>query len=133
MNLDSTQLSEYMLYELCKSLTRSQSCLVLHASGNPGITPNLREFIWRRIRAKDMQEKKLKVDIANAKNDWTKAMVGQPKREKSINENFQVREMSKRALDNGSLTQVATKHHDNTLVFSRYLGHRADIPRSGQW
>ena len=75
----------------------------------------------------------MKVEVSTHKADWTKDMVGHPKREKSINENFKVREMSKRALDNGSLTQVATKHHDNTLVISRYLGHKSDMPKSGQW
>jgi hypothetical protein len=76
INLDATQLTEYMLYNLARCLTRSQSCCVLHASGNPGITPNLREFLWRRVRAKDIHEKKLKVDIDSKAADWQKAMVG---------------------------------------------------------
>jgi hypothetical protein len=49
---------------------------VLHASGNPGITPNLREFLWRRVRAKDIHEKKLKVDIDDKKADFKKELVG---------------------------------------------------------
>jgi hypothetical protein len=57
LNLDSTQLSEYMLFMLCKCLTRAQSLLALHASGNPGISVELKEILWRRIRAKDPHEK----------------------------------------------------------------------------
>jgi hypothetical protein len=53
INLDQTQLTEYMLFHICKSLTRATSLLAIHCSGNPGITPNLREYLWRRIRCKD--------------------------------------------------------------------------------
>lgn len=38
LNIESTQLTEFILYELCRSLTRAQSILSLHASNNPGIT-----------------------------------------------------------------------------------------------
>ena len=41
--------------------------------------------------------------------------------------------MAKRALDKGGLTEVAANHHDKKLIFTRYLGHRLDIPNSGQW
>ena len=50
LNLDSTQLSEFMLFMLCKCLTRAQSCISFHVSGNPGITAELREILWRRVR-----------------------------------------------------------------------------------
>ena len=52
-NIDSTQLTEYMLFQLCKCLTRAQSLLSLHASNNPGITEDLKQYIWRRVRAKN--------------------------------------------------------------------------------
>lgn len=51
LNLDSTGLPEFMLFHLVANLTRSQSCLSLHVSGNPGITYTLKEMLWRRIRA----------------------------------------------------------------------------------
>jgi len=61
LNMDSTQLSEWMLYNLCKCLTRAQSCVAFHASGNPGITYELKELLWRRVRCTNYSEKQHKI------------------------------------------------------------------------
>lgn len=76
LNLDNTQLSEFMLFKISCSLTRATSLLVFHASGNPGITNELKELIWRRIRCIDPHIKKEKVELigADKKNDWRGAM-----------------------------------------------------------
>ena len=131
LNLDSTQLSEYMLFNLCKCLTRAQSLLSLHASGNPGISVELKEMLWRRIRAKDPHEPIINIQMEKeTKKDWKKTIGGQ-KREQMLKESLEVRAMAKRALDKGGLTEVAATHHDTKLIFTRYLGHRMDIPGSG--
>ena len=50
-----------------------------------------------------------------------------------IKANVEVHEMSKKAADHGSLTEYATKNHDveKHLIFTRFLGHKADIQNSG--
>jgi len=63
LNMDATQLSEYMLFNLCKCLTRAQSLVAFHASGNPGITLELKEILWRRVRASNYHEKQNKIVI----------------------------------------------------------------------
>ena len=48
-----------------------------------------------------------------------------------LKQSLEIRQMAKRTLDDGGLTEVATKHHDTTLIFTRHLGHKTDIPGSG--
>ena len=43
--------------------------------------------------------------------------------DKLLKESLEVREMAKRALDKGGLTEIAATHHDTNLIFNRYLGH----------
>jgi hypothetical protein len=81
MNLDSTGLSEFMLFHLVANLTRSQSCLSLHVSGNPGITYMLKEMLWRRIRAKDPHYEVKKVDV---ERDWKRDMESNNMRDKLL-------------------------------------------------
>lgn len=99
--------------------------LSVHASGNPGITPELKEFLWRRIRCVDYHEAPIKI-IEPEHDDWRKTAIGSKKREEMIKTNVEVLEMSKKAADHGSLTEYATKKIDNEkfLMFTRYLGHK---------
>jgi hypothetical protein len=53
---------------------------VLHASGNPGITQELRDMAWRRIRAINPHIEKNKVEpsVFEKKEDWRTAMSVHP-------------------------------------------------------
>jgi len=57
--------------------------------------------------------------------------MGSKKREQALKESLEVRAMAKRALDNGGLTEIAATSSNTKLIFTRYLGHRLDIPGSG--
>ena len=88
-------------------------------------------MLWRRIRAKNPHEPTVTIALEKEANkNWKKEMGGQ-KREKMLKESLEVRAMAKRALDKGGLTEIAATHHDTKLIFTRYLGHRLDIPGSG--
>jgi len=50
LDLSSTGLTEQMLRTIGASLNRSKSVLALHLSGNPGVTPALKDFLYKRIR-----------------------------------------------------------------------------------
>ena len=50
-----------------------------------------------------------------------------------LKESLEVRTMAKKALDDGGLTEMAANFHATTLIFTRWLGHKYDIPGSGQW
>ena len=41
-----------------------------------------------------------------------------------------MRELAKRAPGAKGLTEVAAEHHDEKLIFTRWLGHKSDIPGS---
>jgi phosphorylcholine metabolism protein LicD len=123
-----------MLFNLCKSITRAVSVLALHCSGNPGITPNLREYLWMRIRAKDPNIKVHKVEVETIHKKTTLAQIKQLdtlQKQKKIQDCTSVRENKKRALDDCRMTEVSANHHIRTLVFTRILGHKNDIPGSG--
>jgi hypothetical protein len=89
LNLDSTFMSEHMLFRICSSLTRSPSCLSLHCSGNPGITHRLKQMLWRRIRAKDPNFQVNKLDI---ERDWRRDMQSEVMRDKLLRETMNKRQ-----------------------------------------
>lgn len=51
-NLSNTGLTEGMLQVIGTSLRRARSLLVLHLSGNPGITDELKEYLQNRVHCK---------------------------------------------------------------------------------
>jgi hypothetical protein len=54
-----------MLYGIVKCLTRAMSIVSLHCSGNPGINNELRQILWRRIRAKNPMDNPAKIGLEN--------------------------------------------------------------------
>ena len=127
LNLDSTQLNEWMLFKLSISLRRSTSCVSFHASGNPGMTPEFKELIWRRLRCKDPHQKYHKIDYDR---DQKCVMASSGGRGRKIKENLEVRAHAQRKLDDVSM---GIEINENKLVFTRQLGHKIDIPMAGQW
>jgi hypothetical protein len=72
LNMDSTSLTESMLFNICKCLTRAQSCVAFHVSGNPGITQGLKDILWRRVRCTNYNEKahKIKMEKNPSNDEW---------------------------------------------------------------
>ena len=120
LNLDSTFLSEYMLFHLCSCLTRSQSCLALHVSGNPGITFQLKEILWRRLRGKNPNFAPNKLDV---ETDWKRDMESERARDGLMKGAMRQREEKSKAQDETGLDEVTAKnaHSDNRLVLTRVL------------
>lgn len=50
LDLTCTGLTDQMLRAIGTALRRARSILSLHLSGNPGITPALKSFLYQRIR-----------------------------------------------------------------------------------
>ena len=92
LNLDSTSMSEHMLFYLCSCLTRSQSCLSLHVSGNPGITYELKEMLWRRLKGQNPNFHLNKMDI---ETDWRRDMQSEVGRDKVMTETMRKKEAGK--------------------------------------
>jgi hypothetical protein len=105
--------------------------LSLHASNNPGITEDLKDYVWRRIRAKNpvVQYHHIEMEADKEEKSWTRTMKSH-RCDKLLKESLEVREMGKKALDNGGLTEIAATHSATNLIFNRYLGHQKDIPGS---
>jgi phosphorylcholine metabolism protein LicD len=87
-----------------------------------------------RIRAKDPNIKVHKVEVETIHKKTTLAQIKQLdtlQKQKKIQDCTSVRENKKRALDDCRMTEVSANHHIRTLVFTRILGHKNDIPGSG--
>ena len=52
LDLTQTQLTEHMLWRIGMCLSRAKSLAAIHFSGNPGITPSLKEYLTERIRCR---------------------------------------------------------------------------------
>jgi hypothetical protein len=63
------------------------------------MTPEFRELIWRRLRCKDPHAKVNKIDF---ERDWKKDMATSGHRGRKIKENLEVRDHTKRRLDDVS-------------------------------
>jgi len=50
LDLSNTGLNEQMVRTIATALKRSRSIISLHLSGNPGITPESKEFLFERVR-----------------------------------------------------------------------------------
>jgi hypothetical protein len=55
LDISSTGLSEAMLWFIGAALRRAKSLISLHLSGNPGVTPALKEYLHKRVRCKELE------------------------------------------------------------------------------
>ena len=57
LNLSHTCLNEQALSEIGASLKKGKSILALHLTGNPGITDNLKTYLFNRIKCGPLNKK----------------------------------------------------------------------------
>ena len=50
LDLSNTGLNEQMVRTIATALKRSRSIISLHLTGNPGVTPEAKEFLFERVR-----------------------------------------------------------------------------------
>ena len=53
LDLTQTNLTEFMLWRIGRSLPRAKSLVAVHFSGNQGITPAVVHQLYKRIRCRD--------------------------------------------------------------------------------
>lgn len=56
LNLSHTGLTEHQVREIGTSLRRGRSILVLHLSGNPGVTEDIKSYLQERVRCAPRQD-----------------------------------------------------------------------------
>lgn len=55
-DLSSTGLSEAMLWYIGTALRRAKSLVSLHLSGNPGVTKNVKDYLYKRVRCREIED-----------------------------------------------------------------------------
>lgn len=58
LDLSHTGMTESMITNLGTAMRRSKSMVVLHLSGNPGVTDSVKDYLETRVRCKKKQETK---------------------------------------------------------------------------
>lgn len=134
LDLSNTQLTEYMLWYIGKSLARAKSLISCHLSGNQGVTPTLMELLQTRIRcASKVPYRKIGLELGiDPKNYRVRTQVGRfPKYDQQvIQEKMHIRQLMRQEVHNGDSQFSQAKTHTR-LIFERKLGHKYDIPGSG--
>ena len=129
LNLTVTNLSENALLKILPAIKKTKGLQGIHLSGNPGVTPKLKQAAILILRTKPLSEcKKLilaKVLSAETMQELMKTFLRESVKIKQINS-------GKRILMNGA-TDDRFFDIETKLIFSRYLHHKQEIPGSGQW
>ena len=129
MNLTGCGLSAGVIYEMGNSLRRARSILVIHLSGNPGLTTKNMEYLNTRIKCRQnedierftrvSQSVRLILKEAGIANNLISGVRGK------VNRDTEFKMLHKS-------DPIETSVNDQ-LIFQRMLGHKEDQPGSGQW
>ena len=97
LDLSNTGLNEQMVRTIATALKRSRSIVSLHLTGNPGVTPEAKEFLFERVRC-----------CRPRPNIFTEP--------DSVNARLEHEEWSKMAI--GTLDKVINQSLEKTVIFS---------------
>ena len=136
LDLSHTQLRANLLRELVTCLRRAQSLLTLDISGNPGVSDELRAYLERRVHCRpDPLDLERLCYVQADMNDVNKAYDEKNNKNEKILDSMEVRnirEVTSTKFTN-RLTNVRTYQANENLIYQRILGHKDDMPGSGQW
>jgi len=136
LDLSHTQLRANLLRELVTCLRRAQSLLTLDISGNPGVSDELRAYLERRLHCKQDPLDLERLNYVQADiTDVNKAYDERNNKNEKILDSMEVRsirEVTSTKFTN-RLTNVRTYQANENLIYQRILGHKEDMPGSGQW
>ena len=138
LDLSNTNLTELMLWRIGSALCRAKSLVSIHFTNCQGITPALKRQLFKRTHSRKAIEKKLRSDEMFEVTDEYHTMTMQERAnvlnsEKFFKENMAIRQESKQAFVNPNPANKLPTDGDHQLIFERQLGHKDDIPGSGQW
>ena len=73
LDLQGTGLTEFVLRQIARALRKSRSLVGIHLSENPGLTQEVKEYIFQRVHCKDSDFKHLRVvDLSTYENQLKK-------------------------------------------------------------
>eukprot|EP00347_Sterkiella_histriomuscorum_P002614 403367462 len=130
LDLSFTRLDSQTIQEIGTSLRKAKSLLVLHLSGNPGITQELQTYLFDRIHAKINRTYDASIEYSISSHQ----IMNSP-RSSQVIDGVLMKQLTQRknVIDSTNLQHVNPPLENQKLIFQRYLGHKEDIPGIGQW
>ena len=155
LNLSGMGMTQEMMHEFGRAMRRTKSLVSLHLSQNNGNTKELREYLLERAHVKQFEPIfrpdfkqvdnleyrdacghggrrpfKLENSIIFGEREDEETRIAQGK--SKISEQLHLKHMLKDK--RGSVNrQLGENDASEMLIFTRYLGHKAEMPGSGQW
>lgn len=146
VNLSNTGLNSQVLVGITQSLRHAKGLLCLHLSANPGLNDKVEQFYRKRLSVLPQRESiYINVVTEDIEGITEVELLGLNDTQR------QVHEQKLRKLDGWRLEEVFhylnnkrlkplfnrqdvdIKPEGNELILTRILGHKDDIPGSGQW
>lgn len=145
LNLTNTGLTEYMIVQIGHSIRRAKSLNSVHLCSNPGSTTRVKEFLHKRVKCVPFEDQ-VKFQVSEIINDLTN--------QKTLKQLQQQLESAREAEGDRPVARETIKVKQNLerkriyslvnefaedaaleskLILTRVLGHRFDMPGSGQW
>ena len=134
-----------MIKRIGQAMRRTKSLCSIHLCQNPGATDRVRDYLRELIRCKPEEPyKQIKIsEVLNRLNDITSkevlkrqlARAEEAEGEKPVaRETIKIKQIMERKRQT-SLVNEFTTDYDNgqRLILTRVLGHKMDMPGSGQW
>ena len=128
LDLSNAGLVEKQLWLFGSTLRRSYQLRGLHLSGNPGITSQLKGYLFARARCIKPGPK----NVIDFRHLPSKKKNGERQTEDKYLERLQLTVTNYHKKVEGVNAPSDNKDIKN-LIFTRQLGHKLDIPGSGQW
>lgn len=126
LDLSNTGLVEKQLWLFGSTLRRSYQLRGLHLSGNPGITSQLKGYLFKRARCIKPGPK----NVIDLKFLPSKNKTNERQTEATYLERLHLTVTNYHKKVEGVSTPLNNKEVKN-LIFTRQLGHKKDIPGSG--
>ena len=124
LDLSQTNLTELMLWRIGSALSRAKSLVSIHFSGNQGITPAVKDQLFKRIHCRESIEHKITHPIGEYKegtdcNNLTMMdRAHMMSSEMFFKENMQIRQQNKQSLTTAT-TNLGIVEEDKVLIFER--------------
>lgn len=131
VDLSNTGLSEKQMWFFGRALRRSKSIRCLHLSGNPGITRRLKDYLCERAHC-IRQEPRNTIDMFHLPSNKLLSPKGNDDLEEKHLEALQIKILNNQKKAEQPM-ELTDSNSPEQLIFSRYHGHKDDIPGSGQW
>jgi hypothetical protein len=105
----------------------------IHLSENPGLSPEIKEYIIKRVHCKESDFKNLRV-VDISKFEYALKKTDMKVNHRMFQDSILLREIIARKRCEQAKTIIGVQKAERTCNLIRYNGHKNEMPgKSGQW